>query len=169
MQQEAEEMQRAEDEEHQRITNTRVVGFMVKRTRDSAEETAVPASSLAVPSGDIGNSRDVSVSNRVAQANQMVASVNIELAREVLRLEAENAGLRDRNAVLETDDSHIIELPMQIETSRPVRAEIGSTVGARSEDGGGRYLGNFNEVEGTAEGLTRDKIESDDSELEDTK
>lgn len=106
LQQEAEALQRAEDEEHQRITNIRVVGFMIKRAQDGVEETAVPASSLAAQPGvtDIADSRDSSVSNGVAQANQIVATVNIELAGEVVRLEAEIAQLHERCAILQTNN-----------------------------------------------------------------
>ncbi|KAK5084833.1 hypothetical protein LTR70_007777 [Exophiala xenobiotica] len=147
MRQEAEERQRAEDKEHQRITNTRFVGFMVAHGGDGL----APGSS---------------VSNRLAQANQVVASVNIDLAREVVRLEGEIAQLHQRNAILQTKnkalESHITAIPTQIEASTSVAAEAGSTVGARSDDGAEKDRANAIDVESTS---TNEKGEKDESEL----
>lgn len=146
MWQAAEETQQAADEEHRRITNTRVVGFMVKRARDGVEETTVPAGTPANQTDVTNDFHGISVSNRVAQANRMVASVNIDLAREVVRLECEIAQLREHNVILQTNNqihgSHITAQPVQMEASRPVTtddldldkislaAEAESTVGA---------------------------------------
>lgn len=146
------ERQREEDEEHKRITDIRVFGFMLNHNRSDMEEPRVVIDGTETPEDGstavqdqtqpMSGSNTIDVTERATRSNQAVASVNIELAREVERLEREKSVLQSTVASLE---SEVVGLRSEVEACGPViRVDqnhdvvsavtgVRSTIGAESE------------------------------------